>query len=103
MKNTQGEIVHTSVEKDFRNYKNWAKIFNEIDSGKTVTIDNVYYKTEWGNICRDNTDHTAIIDADSKPSIVKIIGAGTVGNTQAAPKKKPPPSKPDTFNGLFGI
>jgi hypothetical protein len=74
MANAQGQIVHTYVDPNNKNYKFWKEIIDLQDKNFGVIVDNLKYKTKDGEIAHRWVKHwnvsEPLINADSKPKIV---------------------------------
>ena len=61
-----GEITHTYIDPENRNYKKWQEIIDLYDRGWGIVLDDLRYKVKDGERVYKNKTDEALINADSK-------------------------------------
>jgi hypothetical protein len=73
MSNLTGQLVHTYIDANNKNYKFWRDIIDLFNAGFGVVIDDLYYKMKDGEIQHRHIKawdtHEPLINADSRPKI----------------------------------
>lgn len=76
MINTLGEIAHSYVDHNNKNYTHWTNVIKGFDQGWGITIDNLHYKTKYNVIQQRHivgyNIKENLIDADSLPRSVTV-------------------------------
>jgi len=76
MINTLGEITHSYVDHNNKNYTHWTNVIKGFDLGWGITIDNLHYKTKSGIVQQRHIKvynvKENLIDADSLPRSVSV-------------------------------
>lgn len=66
-----GDIAVTNVDESNNNHTYWQQVLAALNQENDVWVDNLHYKTQHGAVVQDKYTNQPVIDADSKPNIVK--------------------------------
>jgi len=71
---TTGQRAQTLVSDTLRNQRQWQQVFDAVNQGSQVFIDNLKYKHNADGSVTRTSQGLPLIDADSKPNIQSVKG-----------------------------